>query len=59
MIHISHNMEHVIEVADRAVVLRQGRYVGEETPSKETHEKLVAMIVGGDEAEDPETAETR
>jgi len=59
VILISHNMEHVMEVADRAVVLRQGRYVGEETPSKETHEKLVAMIVGGDEAEDPETAETR
>ena len=44
---ISHNLEHVIEVADRAVVLRQGRYVGEEKPSKETHEKLVSMIVGG------------
>ena len=59
MILISHNMEHVMEVADRAVVLRQGRYVGEETPSKETHEKIVSMIVGGDEAEDAEPAETR
>jgi len=51
VIVISHNMEHVIEVADRAVVLRQGRYIGEETPSKETQERLVSMIVGGgDEA---------
>jgi ABC-type sugar transport system ATPase subunit len=51
VIVISHNMEHVIEVADRAVVLRQGRYVGEEKPSKESQEKLVSMIVGGgDEA---------
>ena len=40
-------------------MLRQGRYVGEETPSKETHEKIVSMIVGGDEAEDAEPAETR
>jgi D-xylose transport system ATP-binding protein len=46
---ISHNMEHVIEVADRAVVLRQGRYVGEETPTKETQERLVSMIVGSSE----------
>ena len=34
MILISHNMEHVMEVADRAVVLRQGRYVGEEAPGR-------------------------
>ncbi len=47
VIVISHNLEHVIEVADRAVVLRQGRYVGEEEPTKETQEKLVSMIVGG------------
>jgi ABC-type sugar transport system ATPase subunit len=33
-------------VAHRAVVLRQGRYVGEETPDAEHHESLVAMIVG-------------
>ena len=59
VIVISHNLEHVMEVADRAVVLRQGRYVGEETPSKETHEKLVSMIVGGDEesADEPAAAE--
>jgi D-xylose transport system ATP-binding protein len=47
VIVISHNLEHVIEVADRAVVLRQGRYVGEEKPTKESQEKLVSMIVGG------------
>jgi D-xylose transport system ATP-binding protein len=52
VIVISHNMEHVIEVADRAVVLRQGRYVGEEKPSKETQERLVSMIVGGDDDKD-------
>jgi D-xylose transport system ATP-binding protein len=47
VIVISHNLEHVIEVADRAVVLRQGRYIGEQEPTKETQEKLVSMIVGG------------
>jgi D-xylose transport system ATP-binding protein len=46
VILISHNMEHVTKVADRAVVLRQGKYVGEETPDAEHHEALVAMIVG-------------
>jgi D-xylose transport system ATP-binding protein len=47
VIVISHNLEHVIEVADRAVVLRQGRYIGEEEPTKGTQERLVSMIVGG------------
>jgi D-xylose transport system ATP-binding protein len=51
VIVISHNMEHVIEVADRAVVLRQGRHVGEETPSAETQERLVGMIVGSSKEE--------
>jgi D-xylose transport system ATP-binding protein len=56
VILISHNMEHVMQVADRAVVLRQGRYVGEEKPSQETHEKLVSMIVGGEEEREPAEA---
>jgi D-xylose transport system ATP-binding protein len=51
-------MEHVIEVADRAVVLRQGRYVGEEKPTKETQERLVSMIVGGGEDREPAAAES-
>ena len=33
VILITHNMEHVVELADRAVVLRQGRKVGELGPS--------------------------
>jgi D-xylose transport system ATP-binding protein len=43
---ISHNLEHVMQVADRAVVLRQGRRVGEAAPTPEQHEALVSMIVG-------------
>ena len=47
VIVISHNLEHVMQVADRAVVLRQGNVVGEAVPNQENHERLVSMIVGG------------
>jgi D-xylose transport system ATP-binding protein len=46
VILISHSMDHVIEVADRALVLRRGRAVGEATPSAETQSQLVSWIVG-------------
>jgi ABC-type sugar transport system ATPase subunit len=46
VILISHNLEHVMEVADRAVVLRRGRVVGEAAPTPENHELLVSLIVG-------------
>jgi D-xylose transport system ATP-binding protein len=47
VILISHNLEEVISVADRAVVLRQGRKVGETEATEENHETMVSMIVGG------------
>jgi D-xylose transport system ATP-binding protein len=47
VIVISHAMDHVIEVADRAIVLRRGRKVGELVPSEETHRDMVSLIVGG------------
>jgi D-xylose transport system ATP-binding protein len=47
VILVSHNLEHVAQVADRAVVLRQGAVVGEAVPSPENHEQLVSLIVGG------------
>jgi ABC-type sugar transport system ATPase subunit len=43
---ISHSMDHVMAVADRAVVLRRGRTVGELVPSSDNLELLVAWIVG-------------
>lgn len=46
VILITHNMEHVVELADRAVVLRQGRKVGELKPDRTNQQDLVAMIVG-------------
>jgi len=45
---ISHALDHVIEVADRAVVMRRGRLVGEEVPTRESQPRLVSLIVGGD-----------
>jgi ABC-type sugar transport system ATPase subunit len=46
---VSHAMDHVMEVADRAVVLRRGRKVGELIPSAETYTEIVSLIVGGGE----------
>ena len=48
VIVISHAMDHVIEVADRAVVMRRGRKVGEEIPGPDSQRRLVALIVGGE-----------
>ena len=46
---VSHAMDHVMEVSDRAVVLRGGRKVAELIPSAETYEQIVSLIVGGAE----------
>ena len=41
VIVISHALDHVIEIADRAVVMRRGRKVGEEIPSRENQQRIV------------------
>jgi ABC-type sugar transport system ATPase subunit len=48
VIVISHAMDHVIEIADRAVVMRRGRKVGEEVPHADNRQRIVSLIVGGD-----------
>ena len=48
IILITHNMEHVVELADRAIVLRQGRKVGELKPDRANQKDLVALIVGAE-----------
>jgi D-xylose transport system ATP-binding protein len=48
VILITHNMEHVVELADRAAVLRQGRKVGELKPTEANKHELVSMIVGAE-----------
>jgi D-xylose transport system ATP-binding protein len=47
VIVVSHAMDHVMEVADRAVIMRRGRKVGEMVPSQETYKEIVGLIVGG------------
>jgi len=49
VIVISHAMDHVMEIADRAVVMRRGRVVGEEVPTPANRARLVSLIVGGDD----------
>lgn len=48
VILITHNMEQVIDLADRAVVLRQGRKVGELKPDRANQQELVSLIVGAE-----------
>ena len=51
IILISHNLEQVSEIADRAVVMRQGRVVGGAPATRENHQLLVSLIVGADGAD--------
>jgi ABC-type sugar transport system ATPase subunit len=48
IIVISHAMDHVIEIADRAAVMRRGRMVGEVVPHADNRQRIVSLIVGGD-----------
>jgi ABC-type sugar transport system ATPase subunit len=43
---ISHNLEHVFTVADRLIVLRQGRRVGTRRKVETTREEIVGLITG-------------
>lgn len=47
VIVISHNLEHVLQVADRAIVLCRGRNVGEAPATVDNQELLVSWIVSG------------
>ena len=43
---ISHNLEHVFEVADRLVILRRGEKVGERVKESTSKEEVVGLITG-------------
>jgi len=47
IVYISHFLEEVTEVADRFVVLRDGRNAGEGPTAGATHDAIVAMMIGG------------
>jgi len=44
---ISHNLDHVFQVADRIAVMKNGRMVGAVERRDVQHDEVVAMIVGG------------
>jgi len=48
IIYISHRMHEVEEIADRAVVLRDGKNAGEIQRGEITHQRMVRMMVGRD-----------
>lgn len=48
VIVISHAMDHVAEIADRAIVMRRGRVVGEVHSVREDQARILALIMGGD-----------
>jgi simple sugar transport system ATP-binding protein len=46
IIFISHKLKEVMTIADRVVVLRNGRVAGETTPAESSEEELAEMMVG-------------
>ncbi len=46
MIYVSHRLDEVFEIADRMVVLRDGRVVGERLVGETTPDEAILMIVG-------------
>lgn len=44
---ISHNLDHVFQIADRIAVLKTGRMVGVVRREEVEHDEVVSMIVGG------------
>lgn len=48
IIFITHKLREVLEFADRIMVLRNGRVVGETTPAQTSEDRLATMMVGRD-----------
>ena len=46
IIFISHNLGDIFEVADRIVVFRRGKEVGERRPKETTGDEIVRLMVG-------------
>jgi ribose transport system ATP-binding protein len=46
MIYVSHRLDEVFEIADRMVVLRDGRVAGERRVTETTPEEAILLIVG-------------
>jgi ABC-type sugar transport system ATPase subunit len=50
---ISHNLQDVFAVADRIVVMRRGRVVGERLTADTTPDEIVSLMVGADAVLEP------
>ncbi len=48
MIYVSHRLDEIYAIADRAVIMRNGVKVGDKTVSDLPHKELVNLIVGKD-----------
>ncbi len=48
IIFITHRLDEVMRVADRAVVMRDGQYIGEDKVENLTKDQIVRMLVGRD-----------
>jgi ribose transport system ATP-binding protein len=46
MIYVSHRLDEVFEIADRMIVLRDGRVAGEREVAKTTADETILLIVG-------------
>ena len=46
MIYVSHRLDEVFEIADRMIVLRDGRVAGEREVAKTTPDEAILLIVG-------------
>jgi ribose transport system ATP-binding protein len=46
MLYVSHRLDEVFEIADRMVVLRDGRVAGERVVAKTTPDETILLIVG-------------
>ncbi|MCC6492790.1 MAG: sugar ABC transporter ATP-binding protein [Pirellulales bacterium] len=46
IIYVSHRLGEIQRIADRVVVLRDGRHVGTLSKSETTHDRLISLMVG-------------
>jgi simple sugar transport system ATP-binding protein len=58
IIFITHKLKEVMTIADRVVVLRDGRVAGETTPADSSEEELAEMMVGREVKLAPDKPET-
>ena len=56
ILYISHRLDEVKRLCDRATILRHGKVVGECDPTKETASSLASMMVGSEVADVRKTA---